>query len=317
MTRWIFTHSDCDGICAGAIALAANPDARVFFTHPYGLLEDLENVREGDGVIICDIALSEDKLQAILEKFSLINESGGLTYIDHHPLPEGLLEKDIPGKAVHKMGSSASELTYMFFHDKIGPLLNRVAIYGAIADYLDDTPVINNLLRGWDKRRIYFESGILVQGLEGKKREHDFKRTLVFHLAENIPPSAHPHLLESAIKNTRREEEVIRSLKDRVHVEGSVAYVLDISFSLGKTAIYARALTNALVGLAGERRKGMIDMSLRTCYENIDLNRILRRIAPSLGGSGGGHPQAAGARIPEEKFNEFLNLLNEEIMLKE
>ena len=74
MTRWIFTHSDCDGICAGAIALAANPDARVFFTHPYGLLEDLENVREGDVVIICDIALSEDKLQAILEKFSLINE---------------------------------------------------------------------------------------------------------------------------------------------------------------------------------------------------------------------------------------------------
>lgn len=313
LTQWIFTHSDCDGICAGAIVLAVNPNAKVFFTHPYGLLDDLENVKEGDGVIICDIALSEGKLHEILEKFSFINNHGELVYIDHHPLPEGLLKKNIPGKVIHKIGSSSSELAYIFFQEKIDPLLNRVAIYGAIADYLDKTPIITNLLCGWDKRRIYFETGILVQGLEGKKGEHDFKRTLVSHLAENIPPSANPNLLESAIKNTHREEELIRELKGRVYVKGSVAYVLDVAFSLGKAAIYARALTNALIGLAGERKRGIIDVSLRTCYENIDLNKILRRITPSISGSGGGHPQAAGARIPEEKIDEFLNLLNEEV----
>ena len=38
---WIFTHGDVDGLCAGAIALAAYPDANVFFTHPYGLEGDL------------------------------------------------------------------------------------------------------------------------------------------------------------------------------------------------------------------------------------------------------------------------------------
>jgi RecJ-like exonuclease len=62
--------------------------------------------------------------------------------------------------------------------------------------------------------------------------------------------------------------------------------------------------------VAGERRRGIIDMSLRTCDVNIDLNKILRHIAPKLGGSGGGHPSAAGARVPEEKFDEFIRELN-------
>lgn len=46
----IFTHGD--GICAGAIALAANPDAHVFFTHPFGLIEDLNVAEDQDTVIV-------------------------------------------------------------------------------------------------------------------------------------------------------------------------------------------------------------------------------------------------------------------------
>jgi RecJ-like exonuclease len=307
---WIFTHSDGDGICAGALALAANPNAKIFFTHPHGLLEDLGNVNEGDIIIICDIAFPEDNLQRVLNRLSTINDLGGLTYIDHHPLPEGLSSKNIPGTVIHSLSASASELAYMFFQGEINPLLSRVAIYGAIADYLDDTPVICDLLRGWDKRTLYFETGILVQGIEGRKRDHDFKRSVVTHLAKNNPPDAHMKLLESAIENTRREEELIKTLREHIHVSGLVAYTLNVQFSLGKTSIYVRALTNAVVGVAGERRKQIIDMSLRTCDVNVDLNKILRCIAPKFGGSGGGHPSAAGARIPEEKFDEFIRELN-------
>lgn len=41
----IFTYGDTDGLCAGALALAANADAQVRFTNPYHLLEDLSAVR--------------------------------------------------------------------------------------------------------------------------------------------------------------------------------------------------------------------------------------------------------------------------------
>jgi len=313
MAKWILTHSDCDGICAGALALAANPDSRVFFTHPYGILDDLRGVAIGDDVIICDIALSEDKLTIILDRFSEISSSGELLYIDHHPLPKEICVRDIPGRVIHDINSSASELTYMVFREGLSHLMERVAIYGAIADYLDNTPVIRSLLCNWDKRAIYFDTGILVQGLEGYKRNHEFKRKVVAQLASGQPPSLNADLCNAAIENSRREEEIIKTLKEQIQVYGRIAYTVDIPFSLGKTAIYARAIAKVPVGIAGERRKGFIDMSLRTCERSIDLNSMLRHIAPNLGGSGGGHPQAAGARIPEEKFSKFIQELDEAV----
>lgn len=274
MSKWIFTHSDCDGLCAGALALTANPNAHVFFTNPFGLLEDLENIHVGDTVIICDVALSEDKLTAILDRFSALSSFGELVYIDHHPLPENISIKDLPGKVVHSVSSSASELAYTFFRDKLSQTTCRIAIYGAIADYLDDTALISQLLCDWDKRTIYFETGVLVQGLEGRKREYDFKREIIVHLANGQPPSLHKKLFGAALKTAKMEEEIIQNLMKHVQVKGEIAYTLDVPFSLGKTAIYARALAKVPVGIAGERRKGLVDMSIRTCRKDIDINKI-------------------------------------------
>lgn len=310
MNLWIFTHGDGDGLCAGALAFAAHPEAHVFFTHPYGLLEDLDQVRSQDIVIICDIALSESHLPKILERFLTIDRHGELLYIDHHPLPETISHSAIPGQVIHALGSSASELAYSFFESELSPLHSRVAIYGAIADYLDNTPLIRQLLKKWDKRRIYFETGILVQGIGGLKGDYDFKRDIVSNLAENTPPSFNDELIKLALENTQREEEMLQELKRYIHIVGEVAYVLNVSFSLGKTALYAAALADASVGIAGEDRKDMVDMSLRTCREDVDLNKMLRQVAPKFGGSGGGHPAAAGARVPKENFVDFVKELN-------
>ena len=310
MAVWIFAHGDGDGVCAGALALAANPDAHVFFTHPFGLLGDLNQARDRDTVIICDIALSETHLEGLIERFSRIEEAGLLYYFDHHPLPDSVQAEEIPGIVHHRLGASASEIVYSYFKDRIDALQSRAAIYGAISDYADNTPTIRGLLRMWDKRTIYLDTGILVQALSDQKREYNLKRSVVSELAAGEPPSSDDRLVELAIQQTRREEEAIQEIEERVEVEGRVSYVLDFPFSLGKTAIYARALSGTLVGVAGETRKGMIDMSLRTAEERIDLNVILRRITPKLGGSGGGHPQAAGARVPKENFQALIEELN-------
>ncbi len=315
METWIFTHGDVDGICAGAIALAANPGAHVFFTHPYGLAGDLKEAEGADTVIICDIALSESHLGEILRRFSSITEGGELIYIDHHPLPESISEEELPGKVIHKLDSSASELTYTLYQSRLDPIQARTAIYGAIGDYLDGTPMIQGLLKRWDKRTLYFESGILIQGIEGRKRDYDLKRSIISNLAESIPPSFDRRLVELAIQHTHLEEIAMREIRKKVKIFGRVAYILNFPFALGKTATYARGLTDASVGLAGEERKDVIDMSLRTSSPDIDLNKILRSITPRLGGSGGGHPRAAGARVPKERFMRFLEELNEKIMM--
>lgn len=313
MKTWIFAHGDTDGICSGAIALAANPEAHIFFTNPYGLAEDLNAAKNNDTVIICDLALSESNLTQTLQRFSSIAEKGSLTYIDHHPLPKAISKDKMPGKVIHSLKSSTSELAYSLFQPALDPLQARVAIFGAISDYQDNTLSIQKLLKRWDKRTLYFESGILIQGIEGQKRNYELKRHIISNLAHNIPPSADDKLIELAVQQTHLEESAIRKLKTQVQVKGKIAYTFNFPFSLGKTAIYAAGLTDASIGVACEEWKDVIDMSLRTSNPKIDLNRLLKRIVPKLGGIGGGHRAAAGARIPKEKIEIFLNELNEQL----
>ncbi len=312
MNAWIFTHGDTDGLCAGALPLAVYPKARVFFTNPYGLLEDIAAVEDASLVVICDIALSENHLPQILEKFTAIEKKGELIYIDHHPLPEGISGL-LPGKMVHKTGSSAAELTYSFFQSKLDPRYSRVAIYGAIGDCLEHTPFIQQLLEKWDRRTLYFESGIIIQGIEGRKRDYTLKRSIISSLARNLPPSFDSKLIELAVEHSHREEAAALELVKRIQVKGRISYVLNYPFSLGKTATYLMGLTDTLISIAGEDWKGMVDMSLRTRSLKIDLNRLLRQICRRLGGSGGGHPSAAGARVPKQNFERFLDELNENL----
>jgi len=100
-------------------------------------------------------------------------------------------------------------------------------------------------------------------------------------------------------------------IAEKVQTLGKIAYVLNIEGSVAKAAIYARAETGLKIGIAGEEVGGCIDMSLRTTDEGVDLNRILRQVAPALGGTGGGHPKAAGATIPADNFQRFLKAIDE------
>ncbi|MCQ2962136.1 MAG: DHH family phosphoesterase [archaeon] len=48
-------------------------------------------------------------------------------------------------------------------------------------------------------------------------------------------------------------------------------------------------------------------------YDGVHFGSIIREVAQSLGGNGGGHDVACGAYIPKEKRDEFLNLMNEKL----
>ncbi|XRH75754.1 MAG: DHHA1 domain-containing protein [Candidatus Methanosuratincola verstraetei] len=306
---WIIAHGDTDGICSAAIALAARKGSEVFFSHPSGLAEDLKQV-EGN-VVICDIALSSTFLQEVMAELKRIAAGGGsILYIDHHPLPRGFRKEDFPGKMAISTMSCTSELTYLEFKDLIPSDMSRVAIYGAIGDYMDNTYEIRRLLLDWEKRSMYLESGLLIQAIDAGGRDYETKRKMVSFLATNRTPSSDQEIVEKAIAEAISEEEMRKRVREEVKVFGSLAYVLDLKWSMGKSAVYARAYGKRPVGIGAETRKGRVDMSIRTSSEQIDLNELLQEIAPKHNGSGGGHPMAAGARVPEGKFFEFLEDFN-------
>ncbi len=311
----IIAHGDSDGVCSAALAVAAlrgdYPVIMVYFSHPADLVKDLKEFARGD-VVIVDIAISESHAHELVEFMSTYR--GQITYIDHHPGPLEFSIEELPAKVFHEEGASASELTYRYFSSKLSREYSRVALYGAIADYLDQTEWVKSTLSMWDKRIVYFESGVLSQALEHSRKLHDFKRRVVAYLSENRLPSQNSELLVRAVQQAAQNEELLRWVEKNAEVEGAVAYVIDPPGSLGIAATLARGLTGSLIGLAAERRGDRYIMSLRAVKGVIDLNRVLRTAVKRLGGTGGGHPEAAGARIPVKAFEALIVILNKEVM---
>ncbi len=314
----IFAHGDSDGVSAAAITVAAlrknYDDIKVYFSHPAGLYNDLNEFYNADSdLVILDIALSELHLGNIFRILRDASKKNNIVYIDHHPEPLNISIKELPGQVFHRLDASTSELAYRFFEEYLDHDMVRVALYGAISDYLDETPWVRQELEYWDKRDIYYEAGVLSQGLEGSRRLHDFKRHIVIHLSQNRLPSSLSELLVRALIESVNNEELRKWVKKNVVKKNKIAYVIDPPGSISRAAIYSRAIADTLVGIAINRRKGFAEMSLRAKKGIIDLNLVLRKIAPQFNGSGGGHPFAAGARIPLDNLDAFLRKFESEI----
>jgi len=314
----IFAHGDGDGVSSAALVKAyvelRGYTAQVVFSHPAGLLSDLkEFVGGAKEVFVVDIALSEVYKDEVLNLLGELSKTRGVTYIDHHPLLEDVVVP-LGITWVHDTCCSASELTFKFLMGKgLNPEYSRVALYGAIGNYLDETPWVKRELGNWDKRAIYLEAGVLVQGLEGSRRDHEFKRRVVEHLSANKLPSTMSELVERGLKQAVLDENLRVWVKDNVLKYGSLAYVLNPPGSVGKAATYARVYGAAKVGIAVEERREVYVMSLRG-EPGVDLNKILRELSVKLlGVNGGGHPQAAGARVKKDSFSAFLEELDKRV----
>lgn len=316
--KWVlFIHGDSDGVVSGALAKAffvsQGYSVDIVFTHPVGLLGDLKIfVSNADGVFIADIALNEPQRDEVLSTLNDLGSNRKVVYIDHHPVPEDTPKID-KILLIHDTCCSASELTFKYLN-RLGldDEYSRIALYGAIGDYLDETPWVKQELSRWDKRAIYLEAGVLIQGLEGSRRDYDFKRKVVDHLALNKLPSTMSELVEKSLKQAIEDENLRLWVKQNVVKYNHVAYVVNPPGSLGRAANYSRIYGKVEVGIAVEERGDLYIMSLRA-EQGIDLNKILRKLSKKLGISAGGHPQAAGARVNKAMFLIFLNELNEEV----
>lgn len=309
----ILAHGDCDGVCSASLAYSARRNAQVVFTNPFDLLSELRSLTNSN-VIVADIALTPAHKDEIIRELARISATQEVFYFDHHPLPHTLSANDIPGGAVTgEGGSCSSELVYEHFRNQLDPEMSRVAVYGAIGDYSDDTPVIREILRSWDKRELYLEAGILTAALEGtRKKDYDFKRELVRYLSQNKLPSLRRDLVETAVRESEIDERMRHVVRDTARVQGKVAYVKDIQWSLGKAATYARAYMKSPVGVAAEQMKEYVDMSIRS-VDLTNLQEIVSSVAQNLGGDGGGHTNSAGARVPNGHFMEFIDGLDREL----
>ncbi|NOX71659.1 MAG: DHH family phosphoesterase [Candidatus Micrarchaeota archaeon] len=310
----ILTHSDCDGICAGAIALSRFPHAEVFFTKPASFADDLEECT-ADKIIVCDIALTQKDKERIMH---IIKEKPAkISYFDHHPLDERtkqFLDKHID--LHHDLNRSASEIIYRHFENDIPPERVWIAIYGAIGDYCDDTEFVKRVEKDWDIRALYFEVSTLVLGIKVRHFEsYDKKRDIVKALSKGLNPSDVPGLAMGAKEAVNAEFDLYEIVKKRAEKLEHIGIVKDLEgFGFrGPAALFAATVTDSILGMSIYDRTNHFDITVRTRDYSIDLNVLLSETAEEFEGTGGGHPQAGGARVPIMHLNAFLKRINEKL----
>ena len=312
MTTTILTHADCDGMCAGAVALSKFPDADVFFTKPVSICHDLEHL-DSDRIIITDIALTRRDAPKIAK---LLGEKKEVLYFDHHILPRTIKSQDITKNTsvfIHEIDKSASELIYKYYQKSIPRERVWIAIYGAIGDYSDDTPFVKERIMNWDRRALFFEVSTIVLGTKNDAFDsYNAKRRIVKTLAMGDNPSDIPGLVKSAKQAVNREFDLYEIIKKKAVTSGKIAYTKDLpSFGFrGPSALFAATARNKPLGLYVHKRDRYVDITMRARITGLKLNELAEDAAEDVGGSGGGHAEAAGAKIPLGTFKEFLEKLN-------
>ncbi len=321
MTAVVLGHGDLDGITSGAIALLAFPGANFYFTRPSQIHQDLNRVANDrpTEVHVSDIAINTKMFDHLLRSLDRFPESTKIHWTDHHPISASH-RKRLSERVdlFHEVGPCAAELVYRKFENVLPEHALRLALYGAIGDYCDDTKFCKVHFDDYDKRTLYLEAGLLVQALQ----EIDYRKEakdLVRQITIGIEPSSMNDIVALAVKATRIEHEVFRYVQDNARKLSLVGYVLDMPINgyRGKSAKFAAYVTNSRIGISARSSNDDVDMSIRRRQCDVDLNEALDTILSDIeGGQGGGHPAAAGASLQKNDFPLFLQQLAEYVDAK-
>ncbi len=314
MVTVVLTHGDLDGITSGAIGLLAFPRADLYFTRPSQVANDLFRAAKDspDTVVVSDIAVNPSRFSDIINAIGRFPRSTTIHWIDHHPMQPSHRRKLVRKVDLfHMRGPCAAELVYRKFENNLPEHAIRLALYGAIGDYCDNTEFASMHFDDFDKRTLYLEAGLLVQALQ----EIDYRnesRDLVRELTLGIEPSSMNNIVELAMKATRIEHEIFRYVQQNAQKVGPIGYIMDMPVSgyRGKSAKFSAYATDSQVGISARSSGDEVDMSIRRRRSNINLNRAIQTAVRGLDDAhGGGHPAAAGASISQNDFPLFLRRL--------
>ena len=131
----------------------------------------------------------------------------------------------------------------------------------------------------------------------------DISKAHRFYLAQNIKEIGESNSIVDMDNIQYFDGEGIRS-----NVVGTIAGMI-LSYGDWRKPIIAFTQ----VSDENEDLKISLRCSKLLAYDGIHFGSIIREVAQSLGGNGGGHDVACGAYIPKEKKDEFLDLMNEKL----
>ncbi len=314
--------TDVDGFASGIITTVALRRLG-FEAYPYATERSKVFVPDSGALALTDIALNNEPT-AVVD--AALRRGVNVYAVDHHPWTEGYRERlhatinphYIPGVPEPSRWNTGF-LTYLTFRD-VAP---EYAWLAAVSVYTDhcvapwSEPLVNRY--GYD--RVKRTGDILTAFIATT----DDLGELDYLLLNEINGIEDVLCDDRLLRAEERFESAVRKYLENPRAY-AVAWDENRRLAVLQTEEPYRGINSVVstrlslmdgyrdwvVAVIGhDREDGVYKVSLR-CQDwekRGDMGKLASEIAAVLGGAGGGHPPAAGMRIPEEKMEEFVELL--------
>ena len=302
-------NDDADGLASAALVHCATRSR--FALAGY---EDIGRVladapRDLDWLIVTDLGLNGR--QELIRNLPTIARR--VLYVDHHMLSAESKRALRKAKVIvrHSPNDSASVLVWDLLRKQLPEDAVNVAAYGAVTD-----PPTSGLLTrevhlktSWNVDA--YEGHLLALALSSKRCTDGLREKIVKALAALQLPHRIGAVRRLADQQAGRMIKVQKQLCDRAQVRGRVAISQAGPLALGTSAELLLGVPNVIASVvyskAGSPSRTRV--SVRGTVEcRRHLGKLILRIAREFGGAGGGHVLAAGAILPSQRLEEFLDL---------
>jgi RecJ-like exonuclease len=302
MKLTIVTHGDTDGVCAAAVVWRKKcGKQRIMFAQPFSLGKQLLAVKNTDLLCILDIGVDDQNFENVARRLKELRHDGVFViWIDHHEASEKvkLILNACTDICVINRNKSASQIANDIFGGA-----DDLAVVGAASDKV----IIN--------KEAASTAGTLGAAMAANPRDDKFRRWLTKRIAKGLDAEGLERINGLALEAKNRLE----GLLDKGAVVFNSKNVM-----VKRYGVEAFGSASAISGMLASRYNkviviissvpgspGLLVVSSRQPYyrkSQYDLAAIMRE-SRRLGGSGDGHKNAAGARIPEDKFEAFVDHL--------
>jgi hypothetical protein len=303
--KHLITRGNVDGIVSAALFLSVYPASKVsFVTSPTAGARVLAMDQSSSTVYLSDLAMVPELEARMCEA----HERAEVVALDHHQGHRSPVE----GMVVIQEGVSAASVLYHHFH-----MDGRLRRLVAIADLVEfcKTPLLREMQAYHGARKIEEEAKVLDFSWRLNIDDDLFRAQASLHLSRGLWPSEVGMIKRRYLQvvNEQRWPKALARVEGNMTVRGSMGllHCRDKSRSL-----YGFG-TRALVEVARERgcnyavmvneRRQHTSVSMRGLVPGgVNLGRFVEGFTESYGVEGGGHPTSAGARIPVETTDLFL-----------
>jgi|TARA_B100001179_G_scaffold232331_2_gene224856 RecJ-like exonuclease len=307
---------DVDGIASASLVKMAT-NAKIYLVNYDKILTTLEKIDDNSEVYVCDLGMNDGIAEEFINECKRITKHGKFTYIDHHILKPNIKRKLLESQItlVHSKNECAGVLTYEYLKKRVPKSSSILACYAAITDYLDNKPIAKSLISNYDRQLLLLESTMLAYALAYDGAKPQFGNKIVSAFQDLKFPHEINNVPELANKQADRMKQMMKKITKEARSYKNFGCMESDSPTIGLVANMIIGELNTPVAFVYRHSiNGYYEMSFRARYDSkAKLGKIVSEITSSIGGSGGGHNKACGARIPDDKLNKFIKLFSKQL----